>query len=69
MHPAFQVHRLNELGLMRAGDIAIVFDAALTDIEQIVGPLGREIDLARTKMEEACFFAKKALANQARYQA
>ena len=61
MQKEFKVHMLNEAGKAKARAIAEAFDACLT---QLVGlcPPGREMALVRTKMEEACFFAKKAMA-------
>lgn len=57
----FQVHILNDDGINKAGDIAQVFDNALTALSNLC-PAGREFAIVKTKMEEACFFAKKSMA-------
>lgn len=62
MSPLFKVHRLNETGMERAARIATSFDALLTELEAVC-PDSREMSIVRTKLEEACFFAKKAMAN------
>ncbi len=68
MNSLFQLHRLNEVGMARAKAMAEQFDALLTWVEsQPLGP-GREIALCRTHLEEACFYAKKALAQNAENQ-
>ncbi len=63
MHTEFEVHMLNDAGKEKAGALAAIFDEALTKIEGIVGMQGREVAIVRTKLEEACFFAKKAMAS------
>ncbi len=69
MDPLFQVHRLNEQGLQRAEAIAAIFEKTLAALTYQCGNGSREWALVRTKLEEACFFAKKAMsadpANQA----
>lgn len=63
MQPEFEVHMLNEGGIEKAQRIAGIFDFALTRlIEEGLVPPGRYQAIVRTKMEEAAFFAKKALA-------
>ena len=61
MAKEFAVHMLNEQGQRRAAQIAGVFDEALARLETMCPP-GREFAITRTKLEEACFFAKKAMA-------
>lgn len=65
----FQVHRLNERGMDRAHQLASHFSDLLNNIEALIptenGPHQRELAIVRTKLEEACFFAKRALAMQA----
>lgn len=68
MHKEFEVHILNDEGKLRASVVATIFDTALTDLLEVIGTEGREVAIVRTKMEEACFFAKKAMAVRAEYQ-
>lgn len=69
MHSEFEVHMLNDAGKAKAREIADAFDALLSRIEAIwqprghAGYVGREGAIVRTKLEEACFFAKKAMAS------
>lgn len=58
----FAVHLLNDLGKDRAGLIAEEFTILLNHLELINGTSGREMAIVRTKLEEAAFFAKKAMA-------
>lgn len=64
--PEFEVHMLNDIGKKKAGNIASSFDTLLKYLEDenVCTPLGREMAIVRTKLEEACFFAKKAMAKQ-----
>lgn len=62
MDPLFSVHRLNEDGMKKAQLIAEAFNFCLKDLEKLC-PSGRELSIVKTKMEEAAFFAKKAMAN------
>ena len=64
--PEFEVHILNESGKDKAREIARRFSDLLQFCEQttVCTPLGREMAIVRTKLEEACFFAKKAMAKQ-----
>lgn len=68
MNTLFQVHRLNEGGLKNAQLIAEAFDTLLERLE-LLCPAGRELALVKTKLEEAGFFAKKAMANSPSNQA
>lgn len=52
---------LNEAGLAKAAVVAGVFSEALTAIEAAIQP-GRELALVVTKLQEACYFAKRAVA-------
>lgn len=60
-HPEFAVHRLNQEGMEKATSIAFGFDLLLGGLEAVCMP-GRELSICKTKLEEACFFAKKAMA-------
>lgn len=62
MDKAFQVHMLNDIGKQKAREIAEDFDHLLGELKEVC-PEGREMAIVRTKLEEACFFAKKAMAN------
>ncbi len=68
MNPAFEVHMLNERGKVAAGNIAILFNDLLAALETDL-PNGRELAIVKTKLEEACFFAKKAVASNPDNQA
>lgn len=60
----FGVHMLNEQGKEKALAIAMVMTRALNALEEECGKDGREMAIVRTKMEEAGFFAKKAMATR-----
>lgn len=60
-HKEFEVHILNQYGIDKAKMIAIQFNNLLGLLSQWC-PEGREFSITRTKLEEACFFAKKAMA-------
>jgi hypothetical protein len=64
MNKEFEVHMLNESGKAKAAAIANAFDSLLASLIAIVPDPSREMALARTKLEEACFFAKKAMASK-----
>ena len=64
-HTQFEVHMLNPSGIEKAKQIRDAFDNLLTELDALTPNGGhREMAIVRTKLEEACFFAKKALANQ-----
>lgn len=63
MNKAFEVHILNERGRRAAKEIALKFDGLMTFLSMNL-PEGREMSIVATKLEEACFFAKKAMASQ-----
>lgn len=70
MKKEFQVHRLNESGMAAAKTLAEGFSTLLDQVEeQCQGGDGRCLAIARTKLEEACFFAKKSLASNPANQA
>lgn len=68
MNKEFEMHMLNEQGKEKAKKIAEAFDLLLetlcpSDVRLLaLCPPGRELSLVRTKLEEACFFAKKSMA-------
>ena len=64
MNKEFTFHLLNDAGKEKANAIAVAFDKLLQKLLKInPGPSSREMSLVRTKLEEACFFAKKAMAS------
>lgn len=66
MNEAFRSHRLSPDGAAAVLDIREEFDKLLTRFVEEFGLLAttREFALCRTKLEEACFFAVKAMASQ-----
>ena len=60
-NPEFAVHMLNEQGKERAKLIQKAFDDCMNALWPICQPTGRELSIVRTKLEEACFFAKKSM--------
>lgn len=62
MNKEFAVHILNDAGIHKAKMLAHEFDNLLIRISAMC-PEGREFSITKTKLEEACFFAKKAIAN------
>lgn len=61
MNSEFQVHILNSSGIDKAKLIASCFDDFLNQLKTMC-PEGREFSIVKTKLEEASFFAKKAMA-------
>ena len=59
---------LNADGKGRAADIAKQFSVCLNNLEAIIGAEGREMAIVRTKLQEAAFFAKRAMAVKAENQ-
>lgn len=64
----FAFHKLNEQGIANGQEIAARFTALLAFLDTVCID-GRELALARTKLEEASFFAKKAMATNLANQA
>jgi len=62
MNKEFTFHKLTNEGMAQAKAIADLFDSLLDQLKHYC-PEGREFSLVKTKLEEACFFAKKAMAN------
>lgn len=59
-HEQFSVHNLNNEGIEKANLIRDAFDELLSVLDQLCID-GREFSIAKTKLEEACFFAKKSM--------
>jgi hypothetical protein len=64
MNKEFEVHMLNADGKSKAATIANAFDTCLSTLLAILPEPSREMSVCRTKLEEACFFAKKAMASR-----
>lgn len=68
MNKEFEVHKLNEPGINNAKKIASMFNQLIEELKTVC-PDGREFSIVRTKLEEACFFAKKSMASRTFNQA
>ncbi len=71
--PLFAAHRLTDSGLARCRQIADEFTELELTLMKLISPdnyrsTGREISLMKTKLEEAAFYCKKALAIQPQNQ-
>lgn len=64
MNSEFTFHLLNDTGKTKAMKIATSFNTLLEDLKETCAP-GREFSIVKTKLEEACFFAKKSMAGHA----
>jgi hypothetical protein len=62
--PLFSSTALNVNGILKAEDISRNFTKLLQFLEEVC-PKGREFAIARTKLEEASFYAKKSLVTEA----
>jgi hypothetical protein len=60
-HEEFATHKLNDVGFKNAELIKKAFNDLLSQLE-IFCVSGRQFSIVKTKLEEACFFAKKAMA-------
>jgi hypothetical protein len=66
MNKEFRVHMLTEEGKNKASQIAVAFNECLERLIEIRGGEenpSRYLSIVRTKLEEACFFAKKSVAS------
>lgn len=61
-NPLFASRHLTPAGLERAKAIGLAFTECLDRVSMHLKE-SRELSLVRTKMEEACFYARKALAH------
>lgn len=62
MSDLFKYHRLNPGGYAKCEFVGSAFDDLLSNIETHCPANTREFAIVKTKLEEACFFAKKAIA-------
>lgn len=59
----FEVHKLNDIGLSNAAEIAGSFTSLLEDLKDAGCDMkSREFALCRTHLEIAAFYAKKSMA-------
>ncbi len=61
--PEFAVHMLNEQGRAKAVQLAEAFSRLLDEVEAVC-PAGRELSVAKTNLETASYYAKRAMAQQ-----
>jgi hypothetical protein len=64
----FKSPRLNNNGIKRTEEIAAAFTECFRVLKTIC-PEGREFSIAKTKLQESSFFAKKSIANVKENQA
>lgn len=63
MDPLFVRQQLNPEGKEKATMLATIFDDALTEITTLIGSgPSREVALVRTHLEQASFYAQRAMA-------
>lgn len=64
MNELFKAHRLNEKGMEKAKAIAEKFNSLVLELQSdcLENNESREWSIAKTKLEEACFYTKKAMA-------
>ena len=62
IRPEFNAHALNHDGLQKAREIATCFSILLNDLEEHCGKDGREMALVRTHLQEAAYYAQRAMA-------
>ncbi len=58
----FASHTLSTAGGQKIRDVREAFDTLLNRLIEIEAPTSREMAITKTKLEEACFFAVKAVA-------
>ncbi len=61
IRPEFGVHMLNEAGVEKARSLAEAFSVLLETVDILV-PASRERSIVVTKLQEACFYAKRGIA-------
>ena len=63
--PEFKVHKLTDEGLTKAAEMGQRFSELVDWLEhQDVCMPGPEFTIAKRKLEEACFYAKKSMAQR-----
>lgn len=64
MRKEFKFHKLNEEGQKKAIVLAENYNSLADSITAIIGSGSPEATIAIRKLEESCFYAKKAMAEQ-----
>lgn len=66
VRPEFATHLLNDAGQQKAAIVGDMFTVLLRGLEDpsVCDTTGREMSIVRTKLEEACFFARKAMGSR-----
>ena len=60
----FDVHMYNDEEVIKAKAIAIAMSGCLDQIELVCGKDGRDLAIVRTKMQEASYFARRAISKE-----
>lgn len=63
IHKLFSVHRLNSTGFAKAEELAGEFSRLAAFLEANI-PEGRERSIVMTHLQDACFHAKRGIAEQ-----
>ena len=69
MRKEFQVHLLNHVGIDKAKQLAELYNTLAEQVIALVAEGSPELTIALRKLEESCFYAKKAMAQVAAHQA
>ena len=64
VNPEFETHKLNVRGVEMVNFLSEKFNDLLNEVQFVLSPEGREIEIVRQKLEEACFFARKGASKQ-----
>jgi hypothetical protein len=64
----FKFHLLNEEGKEKATKLASLYNDLCDEVSDIIAQGSPELTIAIRKLEESCFYAKKAMAEQERNQ-
>ena len=62
------VHRLNQAGIVKAREMARAFDELTDLLGNMVLADCAEFTICKRKLEEACFYAKKSMALNPKFQ-
>jgi hypothetical protein len=62
MRKEFKFHKLNEEGQLKAQTLADIYNDLCKQVEKLVGQGSAELTISTRKLEESCFYAKKAMA-------